>query len=288
MIRTWQLTLSSTEFMTLKRIKISDDDETKLLIKSRRRCALCFGLENDCREKNGQIAHIDKNRRNPDINNLAFLCFDHHDRYDSSSSQSKGIKKKELIKHRDNLYNYISEWEAGKLFNKDNLNLLADLVDRFDLYVASKNESNIGCPFVAINAVENHAVFISENMFSVDHCNPCILEYVSTGYRNAGVSFYIPVGAIKALLKERLKEKYFYINYYISSGKVSKIEFGLNHEDARNARVYMLDRSFELIDDEDDYWVKVYLSDKEAINKVLELLSTLPLDFINRMRLVSE
>lgn len=46
--------------------------EAEVLIKSKRRCSLCYGLNNDLEEKAGQIAHLDKNRDNHSIDNLAF------------------------------------------------------------------------------------------------------------------------------------------------------------------------------------------------------------------------
>jgi len=52
---------------------------------------LCFALKRDSREKKGQIAHLDGSPANHDRDNLALLCFDHHDRYDSETSQSKGL-----------------------------------------------------------------------------------------------------------------------------------------------------------------------------------------------------
>lgn len=50
-----------------------------VLVKSRRRCCLCFALKGDHSEKKGQIAHLDNNRTNDKIDNLVYLCFDHHD-----------------------------------------------------------------------------------------------------------------------------------------------------------------------------------------------------------------
>lgn len=78
--------------------------EELVLIECRRRCCICFGLNRDTNIKKGQIAHIDKNPGNHENDNLAFLCLDHHDQYDSKTSQSKNftirevkVFKKELI-----------------------------------------------------------------------------------------------------------------------------------------------------------------------------------------------
>lgn len=58
-------------------------------------------------EKSGQIAHLDQDSLNSKFENLVYLCLDHHDKYDSSTSQSKGYTKKEVKSYRDDLYEYI-------------------------------------------------------------------------------------------------------------------------------------------------------------------------------------
>src|ERR1700722_4706764 len=62
------------ESMAGDRPKIPKNVETELLLKSRRRCALCFGLRGDRLEKPGQIAHLDQDRSNNVIGNLCWLC----------------------------------------------------------------------------------------------------------------------------------------------------------------------------------------------------------------------
>jgi hypothetical protein len=74
-----------------KRRKIPPEIETEVLTSCNYRCCVCFQLNEDLEEKEGQIAHIDGNPSNNDRNNLVFLCHDHHSRYDSTSRQSKGL-----------------------------------------------------------------------------------------------------------------------------------------------------------------------------------------------------
>jgi hypothetical protein len=81
--------------------------EAELLQLSRRRCCLCFGLLGYLGLKKGQIAHLDRDASNNAIENLAFLCLDHHDEYDSRTSQSKGLTLKEVIAHRQALYEVV-------------------------------------------------------------------------------------------------------------------------------------------------------------------------------------
>jgi len=83
---------------------ISPTTEAGVLVKSRRRCAVCFGLNRDTSLKQGQIAHLDANSANSAEDNLAFLCFDHHDQYDSTTRQSKNFTPIEVKKFRAELY----------------------------------------------------------------------------------------------------------------------------------------------------------------------------------------
>ncbi|AFZ18396.1 HNH endonuclease signature motif containing protein [Allocoleopsis franciscana] len=85
--------------------------EINILLASARRCALCFGFEGDFTRKKGQIAHIDQDSSNPDEANLVYLCFEHHDEYDSSTSQSKGITQSELREYKKSLLAAISRGE---------------------------------------------------------------------------------------------------------------------------------------------------------------------------------
>ncbi|MFX0133021.1 MAG: hypothetical protein ACFFDN_05175 [Candidatus Hodarchaeota archaeon] len=75
-----------------------------VLIQSARRCCICYRLYGDFNEKKGQIAHLDQNRNNNKLSNLVFLCLEHHDEYDTSTSQSKGFMKNEIVEYRKFLY----------------------------------------------------------------------------------------------------------------------------------------------------------------------------------------
>ena len=78
--------------------------QNSVLLKSRRRCCLCFWLEGIDEVRKGQIAHLDQNNENADEDNLVFLCLDHHDEYDAKTSTTKGFKLQEVRRWRDELY----------------------------------------------------------------------------------------------------------------------------------------------------------------------------------------
>jgi hypothetical protein len=61
-------------------------------------------LHRDLAVKAGQIAHLDGDNSNSAADNLAFLCFEHHDQYDSKTSQSKNFTIKEVMAYRDELH----------------------------------------------------------------------------------------------------------------------------------------------------------------------------------------
>ncbi len=92
-----------------ERKPIPQDIQDNILTSSARRCCLCFGINSDFNEKNGQIAHIDQDPANPDFENLAFLCLDHHDQYDGKRKQSKNITAGEVKRYRNMLYQAVEK-----------------------------------------------------------------------------------------------------------------------------------------------------------------------------------
>lgn len=94
-----------------KRKKVPKDVETYVLVCCRRRCCICYGLYRDMGVKNGQIAHLDSNPANYATENLAFLCLEQHDQFDSQTSQGKGLSKDEVVYYRDELYEEVKKKE---------------------------------------------------------------------------------------------------------------------------------------------------------------------------------
>jgi hypothetical protein len=85
------------------------DTMTAVLLKSARRCALCFHLKGELDEKIGQIAHLDNDPSNSEEDNVAFLCLTHHTLLDSKTSQHKNYTIHEVKSARDNLYGAIAQ-----------------------------------------------------------------------------------------------------------------------------------------------------------------------------------
>lgn len=93
----------------LRRKNISQSVQDKVLLSCRRRCALCFYLNGEASAKlQGQIAHIDRNSSNNREDNLAYLCLEHHDLYDSKTSQSKRLGPSELCNAKQELLDFLS------------------------------------------------------------------------------------------------------------------------------------------------------------------------------------
>jgi hypothetical protein len=91
------------------RISVPENIEKEVLLLCRRRCCICFGLYQDLRVESGQVAHLDHDNINNDLDNLAFLCLIHHDQYDSTTSQSKGLKAGEVKHFRSELHSRIGK-----------------------------------------------------------------------------------------------------------------------------------------------------------------------------------
>jgi hypothetical protein len=98
-----------------KRKSVPNSIQTEILLKSARRCCVCYGLKGDFEEKKGQIAHLDHDPSNYDPGNLTYLCFDHHDQYDSKTSQSKGLMVTEVKQYRSLLYEAVVQWRDAHL-----------------------------------------------------------------------------------------------------------------------------------------------------------------------------
>lgn len=111
-----------------QRKKVSDATQAEVLVKSRRRCCICFGLNRDDSIKRGQIAHVDKDSSNSVEDNLVFLCFDHHDGFDSTTRQSKNLTQAEVKAYRDELYQNFAAWRMTSR-SVGMLNLLAASMD---------------------------------------------------------------------------------------------------------------------------------------------------------------
>ena len=92
----------------MARKTIPSSIEIEVLTQSARRCFICFGLYHKFDVVKGQIAHLDQDNTNNKLDNLAFLCLDCHDEYDSKTSQSKGLMQQEVKQYRKLLYQEIS------------------------------------------------------------------------------------------------------------------------------------------------------------------------------------
>jgi len=80
------------------------DVETAVLVASHRKCCLCYYWDQHKGRRKGQIAHVNGKAHDSRFENLIWLCIEHHDEYDSRTSQSKGITAGELREFRDRLY----------------------------------------------------------------------------------------------------------------------------------------------------------------------------------------
>lgn len=116
---------------------IPEETQTTVLTRSGRRCCMCFGLQADSSIRKGQIAHVDQNSANNDVNNLVFLCFDHHDEYDSKTSQSKGLLAAEVVTYREKLFDWISSSSVEERvadfidFDKEEIDKVDEVIERY-------------------------------------------------------------------------------------------------------------------------------------------------------------
>jgi hypothetical protein len=85
--------------------------QADVVIKSKRRCPLCVFLDGNESERPGQIAHLNGDHSDNRFENLVWLCLEHHDKFDSTTSQTKNYTQVEVKTYRDMLYAKYSESE---------------------------------------------------------------------------------------------------------------------------------------------------------------------------------
>lgn len=78
--------------------------ETQVLTASRRRCCVCVYMLGRDEVRRGQVAHLNRKHSDARFLNLVWLCLEHHDEYDTRTSQSKGLTTGEVREYRDRLY----------------------------------------------------------------------------------------------------------------------------------------------------------------------------------------
>ncbi len=69
---------------------------------------MCFGLSGIREVADGQIAHLDRDPSNFNIDNLAYLCLECHKNYDLQSNRVLGYTPGEIAHYRDQLYRALS------------------------------------------------------------------------------------------------------------------------------------------------------------------------------------
>lgn len=150
-----------------KRAKTPATTETEVITKSRRRCALCFGLHGSLKKKQGQIAHVDQDPSNYDFDNLAFLCLPHHNEYDSTTRQAKNYTEREIKYHRDKLYEHLAN--HPNCFNQDRNVRQIQLVDLSFLEDGSEKPPHPLLPYAERSEAARHVIeFTSASTFPCD------------------------------------------------------------------------------------------------------------------------
>lgn len=203
----------------MNRQKIPQQTETKILLNCRRRCSLCFGLERDNRIKQGQIAHLDKNPNNNQLENLAFLCLSHHDMFDSRTSQSKGITKAEVIEFRNELETYISDNWNRQIIENNQI--------KFDIFTGSYYRGN------EFESSELEVTFLGGNLIHVkgDSFWGKTSEY---GPIIGQLDFVTELEINKAIFKDKLFDEEYSLELVFKGNKLTVIEeyvagyFGMN------------------------------------------------------------
>ena len=151
----------------MSRKHISSSNQAEILIRSGRRCCICFGLYQKFDVVQGQIAHLDRNNENNDPDNLVFLCLACHDLYDSKSSQSKGFIPQEVKNYRDRLYKEVEKQRSGVNLPIDDPELDNDS-DEIIIIIANFHEQSERSSFDVAGRIK-HALATDLAQYNLPH-----------------------------------------------------------------------------------------------------------------------
>lgn len=116
------------------RVKILPEVREEVLMRCRRRCCVCFGLRGDLGIKDGQLAHLDQNRVNPKIENLAFLCLECHKQFDTKGNRVLGFTPAEVRHYRDLLHEKLGhdhvEWSLKVRIHRSGYDQALERINR--------------------------------------------------------------------------------------------------------------------------------------------------------------
>lgn len=174
----------------MSRKAITPESEVEVLTNSRRRCAFCFCLNNDFKIKKGQIAHIDRDNSNSNIENLVFLCLEHHDEYDTLTSQSKGLKPKEIKNYRDKLYEHVKLWEQinGSEFSLPRTQKTGS-PNKFVVYEMVNPDSTCGYKYLAINMTRDVFISFEQDHISIEPFYWEVTKWLNCDYKRISTLF---------------------------------------------------------------------------------------------------
>lgn len=101
--------------------------QADVVIKSKRRCPLCVFLNGKESERLGQIAHLNGDNSDNRFENLVWLCLEHHDKFDSTTSQTKNYTQVEVRNYRDRLYQQF----AASEYSQEDINLTREYLRHY-------------------------------------------------------------------------------------------------------------------------------------------------------------
>lgn len=231
---------------------VSKEIQTKVLLKSKRRCALCFGLCNDINIKEGQIAHIDGNNQNDAEENLAFLCFNHHNEYDSIKRQSKNLTEQELKTYKSRLEQYMKyHFVPEKTYCNNDYELYNSLKNNFIItgLLTRFQNFNFGNIFYLEDFEISEGYYGSDLINDYNYASPSIrfidfeLNSLFNEFKN---SFYIAENMLSTLYQNYNSDNVMYYNriYTVEQKYKHREEFNVWVEKAISA----MDNIFILVE----------------------------------------
>jgi hypothetical protein len=86
------------------RAHIPDDIEYEVVMRCKRHCCMCYGLDGLLKAADGQLAHLGRDPSKVEVDDLAYLCLECHKKYDTKNNRVLSYKPTEIRGYRTLLY----------------------------------------------------------------------------------------------------------------------------------------------------------------------------------------
>ena len=131
------------------------------------------------------------------------MCLEHHDEYDTLTSQSKGLKPKEVKSYRDKLYEQVKVWEQinGNEFSLPRTQKNGN-PNTFVIYEMVNPDSVCGYKYLAINMTRDVFISFERDHISIESFYWEVTKWLNCDYKRTSKVFDFDLLELSAFISD--------------------------------------------------------------------------------------